>query len=558
MPKTRTGGQILIDQLKIHGVDQVFCVPGESYLAALDALHDSGIAVTVCRQEGGAAMMADAYGKLTGRPGICFVTRGPGATNASAGIHIAHQDSTPLILFVGQVEKGMRERGAFQELDYRAVFGTMTKWATEIDEAARIPELVSRAFHLAVSGRPGPIVMALPEDMLTEEAAVGDARPYKLFQPAPMEADLAALENLLGSARAPVIIAGGGSWSAEAAGDLVRFSEAQSIPVIASFRRQDLFPGSHPHCAGDLGPGANPRLVERVRAADLVLLLGDRFSEMPSQSYSLLKIPVPDQLLIHVHPDAAELGRVYEPALAINASPGAFLRAMVSRRGNMPAEREAWTKAANADYRAWSDEPTAVPGRFNFGAALCALRRHLPPGAVIANGAGNYAGWVHRFWRFDRYGTQLAPGSGSMGYGVPAGIAAARLDPSRPVVIFAGDGCYLMHGQEFATAVQYELPVIVIIVDNGMYGTIRMHQEREYPTRVIATKLKNPDFAAYARAFGGHGERVETTEDFLSAFQRAHDSGKPAILHCLVDPEALTPGRTLSQIRQDALARQPR
>ena len=550
----RTGGQILVDQLLVHGVRHAFCVPGESYLAVLDALHDASIDVTVCRQEGGAAMMAEAHGKLTGRPGICFVTRGPGVTNASPGIHIAKQDSTPLIVFVGQIERGMREREAFQELDYRAVFGTMAKWATEIDDAARIPEIVARAFRVATSGRPGPVVIALPEDMLVETAAVADALPYEPVETHPALAQMAELQKLLWAAKAPLAILGGTRWSEKAVERFVRFAERFDLPVAVSFRRQMLFPADHPNYIGDIGFGANPALVARVKAADAVLLVGGRLSEVPSQSYSLLGIPEPGCTLVHVHPDSGELGRVYRPTLAINASPSAFSAAL---EGLQPPKSIGWSgnrEEARAAYLAWSDPaPVRTPGTLQMGEVMAYLEERLPADAIMCNGAGNYAIWLHRFHRFRRFGTQLAPTSGSMGYGVPAAVGAKRLHPDRTVVAFAGDGCFLMNGQEFATAVQYDLPIVVIVVDNGIYGTIRMHQEREYPGRVSGTMLKNPDFAAYARAFGGHGERVERTEEFAPAFERALASGKPAIIHCLIDPEVITPATTLSAIREKAL-----
>jgi acetolactate synthase-1/2/3 large subunit len=555
--KLRTGGQILIDQLIVHGVDHLFCVPGESYLAALDALHDAPIKVTVCRQEGGAAMMADAYGKLTGRPGICFTTRGPGSTNASPGLHIARQDSSPLIMFVGQVGRDMREREAFQELDYRAVFGSIAKWVTEIDDAARIPELLSRAFHVATSGRPGPVVIALPEDMLTEQVAVADAPPYEPVETHPAPGQMAELQKLLWAAERPVAILGGSRWSAAAVQRFVRFAERFHLPVHCSFRRQMLFPADHPCYAGDLGVGPNPRLLARIKDADVILLVGGRLSEMPSQGYTLIDIPAPKQTLVHVHPDAEELGRVYRPHLAINAAPTAFSAALeaVQPPASMP-----WAKRmaeAHADYLAWS-EPASVqhPGALQMGQVMTHLREALPADAIMCNGAGNFSVWVHRFWPFRAYGTQLAPTSGSMGYGIPAAVAAKRIQPERTVVAFAGDGDFLMNGQEFATAVQYDLPIVVILLDNGMYGTIRMHQERHYPGRISATQLKNPDFAAYARAFGGHGERVERTEQFAPALDRALASRKPAILHCLIDPEAITPATTLTTIREKALATQ--
>lgn len=551
---TRTGGQILVDQLLVHGARHVFCVPGESYLAALDAMHDRDIAVTVCRAEGGAAMMAEAHGKLTGAPGICFVTRGPGATNASPGLHVARQDSTPMILFVGQVARAMREREAFQELDYRAVFGTIAKWVTEIDDAARIPELVSRAFHVATSGRPGPVVIALPEDMLTDIVAVADARPFAPVETHPGLTQTAELQKLLWAAKRPIAILGGSRWSEAAVRRFTRFAERFDLPVACGFRRQMLFPHDHPCYAGDLGLGVNPKLLARIREADLVLAVGGRLSEVPSQSYELFGIPDPGVDLVHVHPDPDELGRVYRPRLAINAAPTAFTAAL---EGLQPPSAIPWAGAAgdaHAAYETWSD-PGAIthPGDLQMGAVMAHLAQVLPTDAILCNGAGNYATWIHRFWKFRAWSTQLAPTSGSMGYGVPAAIGAKRVFPERTVVAFAGDGCFLMNGQDFATAVQYDLPVVVIVVDNGMYGTIRMHQEREYPGRVTATALKNPDFAAYARAFGGHGETVRTTDEFAPALERARASGKPAILHLLIDPETITPTATLSGLRAAAL-----
>ncbi|VFR80335.1 Acetolactate synthase large subunit [plant metagenome] len=552
-PIARSGGQILVDQLVAHGVRHVFCVPGESYLAVLDALVDVDIDVTVCRQEGGAAMMADAHGKLSGRPGICMVTRGPGAANALAGVHIASQDSTPLILFVGQIERGMREREAFQEMDYRAVFGTQAKWVTEIDDADRIPELISRAFHVASSGRPGPVVIALPEDMLTDTATVADAPGYDIIDTAPGAAQLADLAERLAAARAPLAILGGTRWSAQAVDQFAAFAERAGLPVAASFRRQMLCPADHPCYIGDVGLGANPALLARVRDADLLLLVGGRMSEIPSQSYTLLDLPVPRQALVHVHPDVNELGRVYRPTLAINASPTAFAAALADVPASHDSARKDAIRNLHDSYIAWSDASRIrTQGALQMGEIMAWLESRLPDDAVLTNGAGNYATWLHRFHRNRAYGTQLAPTSGSMGYGLPAAVGAKRVDPSRMVVCFAGDGCFLMHGQEFATAVQYDLPIIVIVVDNGMYGTIRMHQEKHYPARVSATALRNPDFAAYARSFGGHGERVEDTEQFAAAFERAVASGKPAILHCLLDPEVITPTATLTDLRTTA------
>jgi acetolactate synthase-1/2/3 large subunit len=551
---TRTGGEILVDQLAIHGVRHVFCVPGESYLAALDAFHDSDIALTVCRHESAAAIMAETVGKTTGRPGVCFVTRGPGATNASAGIHIARQDSSPMIVFVGQVGRHMREREAFQELDYRAVFGTIAKWATEIDDPARIPELVSRAFHTACNGRPGPVVIAVPEDMLIERVAVPDASAFEPAEIWPGATDMNRLQTLLGAAKRPIVLAGGSRWSEQASAALMRFAERFALPVATSFRRSHLFDALHPCYAGDLGIGPNPKLLARVKGADLVILLGGRMSEMPSQSYTLFEIPEPQMKLVHVHPGSEELGRVYHPALAINASPTAFCAAL---DGLQPPKEIPWkgeADIAHADFLNWGEKATPQPGGVNLGEIVVWLRKNLPPESILTNGAGNFAGWIHRFYRFRKFATQVGPTSGSMGYGFPAALAMKILHPDRAVVCIAGDGDFLMTGQDFATAVQYQLPVIVVLADNSLYGTIRMHQERDYPGRVIATALKNPDFVAYAKAFGGFGVLVEKTSDFPAAFAAAQKSGLPSIIHLKIDPEALTPGASLTAIRDKSLA----
>ena len=546
----KTGGRLIVDALEANGADRVYCVPGESYLAVLDALHDSAIRTIVCRQEGGAAMMADCHGRLTGRPGICFVTRGPGATNASAGVHIAMQDSSPLILFIGQVASHARDREAFQEVDYRRFFGDIAKWVVEIDDPARVPELVTRAFAVATSGRPGPVVVSLPEDMLTALAEAPAALTATPVETAPGEAVMHRLAELLGAASRPIAILGGTRWSAAAKARMENAAEAWALPVACSFRRQMLFDHLHPCYAGDIGIGPNPRLAAAVKEADLVLLVGGRFGEMPSSDYTLVKSPYPDQVLVHVHPDPDELGRVYRPALAINATPEAFTAALERLRpGATPDWAEA-TEALHGAYLAWSTPPESGPGPVRMGPIMRHLEHVLPENAILCNGAGNYATWVHRFHRFRLYGTQAAPTSGSMGYGTPAAVAAKALHPDRTVVAFAGDGCFLMNGQEFATAVQYDLPIVVIVVNNGTYGTIRMHQERNYPGRVVATDLRNPDFAALARAYGGHGETVEATEEFAPAFERALASGRPAIVEIRLDPEAITPTRTLSEIRE--------
>jgi len=545
----RTGGQLIVDMLAENGVERVFTVPGESFLAVLDALRDSAIAFVNARHEGGAAIMAEADGKLTGRPGIAIVTRGPGATNAAAGLHIARQDSTPMILLVGQIARGHREREAFQEIDYRRMFGEVAKWVAEIDSAERIPEMLSRAFHVATSGRPGPVVLALPEDMLREQAAVALPQPFEPVETYPGLTQTAQLQKLLWAAKRPFVIAGGSRWSDKAVGSLRRFAERFDLPVGVSFRRQGLFDHEHPNYAGDIGLGINPALADRIRNADLLLLLGGRMSEVPSSGYTLIDAPEPKQMLVHVHASAEELGRVYRPTLAINATPNGFAAQLevVHPPVSIPWGEE--TRAANAAYRAWSEPaPRRVAG-VELGAMIGALRAALPADAILTNGAGNYAGWLHRYFRFRGPGTQLAPTSGSMGYGLPAAIAAKLRHPERMVVALAGDGCFQMTGQEFATAVQEGAAVIVIVVDNGMYGTIRAHQERAYPGRVSATALRNPDFAALAKAYGGHGETVERTDDFAAAFARAAASGLPAILHVKSDPEAISPTATIAGLR---------
>jgi acetolactate synthase-1/2/3 large subunit len=434
----------------------------------------------------------------------------------------------------------MREREAFQELDYKAVFGTMAKWAVEIDRPDRIPELVARAFRVALQGRPGPVVISLPENMLTETAAVADAPRVEPAVSWPAPSDIERLGAMLASAKAPLVILGGSGWTADAAKGIARFAERFDLPVATSFRRASLFDADHSHYAGDLGIGPSPGLKARISGADVLLLIGGRMSEMPSASYTLLDIPLPSQKLIHIHPGSEELGRVYQPALAIQATPAAFAAAVDTLK---PVTQPTWkgeAAKAHADYLAWTETARELPGAFQYGKVVTWLRDRLPKDAIVCNGAGNYAGWLHRHHRFHTFASQLAPTSGSMGYGVPAAVLAKRQYPDRVVVAFAGDGCFLMNGQEFATAVQYDAALIVVVIDNAQYGTIRMHQERDYPGRVVGTQLKNPDFALYAKAFGGHGERVERTEDFAPAFERALASGKPSILHCLIDPRAIS------------------
>jgi len=549
----RTAARALVEQLVVNGVQHVFCVPGESFLPVLDALRDTQITITVCRHEGGASMMAEAIGKVTGRPGICFVTRGPGATNACAGIHIAQQDSTPMIMFVGQVETSVREREAFQELDYRAVFGSMTKWTVEVDDPKRITEFASRAFYAASNGRPGPVVVALPKDVLSEHVNIENAPPYEPVETSPGEEEMAELGELLSESKNPLFILGGSRWTESARGQMHEFADRTGVPIATSYRRSTLFHPEHPLYAGDLGLGPNPRLVARVKAADLLVLVGGRLGEIPSQGYSILSSPSPQSRLVHIHPGAEEIGRVYRPHLGIHASPNRFVSALkrLAIEPN-PLWRES-AEATHTDYLAWTGTATPQPGDVNLGEIMIWLRDHVPADTIICNGAGNYASWIHRFYRFRHFMTHVAPTSASMGYGMPAAIAMQRLHPQRLVLSINGDGDFLMTGQEFAVAVQNRLPIIGMVCDNGMYGTIRMHQEREFPDRVSATELHNPDFDAYARAFGGFGAVVKKTSDFPAAFQAARASGLPSIIHLKIDPDAILPGATLSGIRERAL-----
>jgi acetolactate synthase-1/2/3 large subunit len=557
--RPRTGAQILVDQLIIHGVDTAYCVPGESYLAVLDALYDTReqVRLVVCRQEGGAAYMADAYGKLTGRPGICFVTRGPGATNASVGVHTGFQDSTPMILFIGQVARPFLERGAFQELDFERMYGQMAKWVVRIDDPGRIPELIARAFALATSGRPGPVVIELPEDMLREAASVADAGPYKAVQASPDGAAMARLREMLAASQRPLMLLGGTTWTAQAVGDISAFAEANRLATASTFRRQDRIDNLHPCYAGDLGIGASPNLAARVREADLVIAVGSRMSEIVSSSYTLFDVPRPKQSLVHVHMGVEELGRVYQAELPINSG---MVQFAAVARALKPVDSSAWaaaTEAAHSDYLEYS-LPVSNPGALQLAEIVSSLRDQLPRDTIVANGGGNFAGWVHRFWRYREFGTQLGPTSGSMGYGVPAGVAAALAHPERTVLSFSGDGCFLMNGQEIATAIQHGAKPIFFVVNNGMYGTIRMHQEREYPGRVSGTALTNPDFAALAHAYGLHGETCERTAEFAPAFERARKSARAALIELRLDPEAISTRTTLSKIRETSLASKAR
>ena len=551
----RHAGKILADALVAQGVRRAFGVPGESFLPVLDGLHDhkDRLPFTICRQEGGASYMADAWAKLTGEPGVLFVTRGPGATNGSVGVHTAFQDSSPMVVFVGQVGNDFVEREAFQEIDYRRMYGPLTKWVSQIDRADRIPEYVSHAFHVATSGRPGPVLLALPEDMLFSEADVADAPRYRTPRAAPAPADLQELGKLLAGAQRPFVLVGGGGWTKATSLALQEWSQATGVPVGVSFRCQDYFDNRHPHYAGDVGIGINPKLAARVKEADLLVVIGARLGEMTTGGYTLLEVPVPKQKLVHVHAGAEELGRVYRATLPINSGYAEFVEALAALKTGKP-EWKAQAEAAHAEYLAWR-KPLALPGKLQYGEIIAGLSERLPEDAILTNGAGNFASWVHRHFQYKGWRTQLAPTSGSMGYGLPAAVAAKLAEPRRTVVAVCGDGEFLMNGQEFATAVQYGAPIIVLVVNNGMYGTIRMHQEREFPGRVSGTELANPDFAAYARAFGGHGETVRETPEFAPAFDRALASGKPAVVELQIDPEAITPSATLAGIRAAALAR---
>ncbi len=545
--KTRTGGRILVDQLVIQGCDRIFSVPGESFLAVLDALHDSPqIQNVVCRQEGGVTFMACADGTLTGRPGIAFVTRGPGATNASIGVHVAMQDSQPMILFIGDVDRGMKDREGFQEVDFAAMFGPLCKWAARIDDAVRIPEYVARAFNVAMSGRPGPVVLALPEDMLCELAETLDRPRVDPVVQATHPDQMTDLADRLAAAKAPIAIIGGAGWTAEAARDFQSFAESWGLPVAAGFRRQDAISNSSPVWAGNLGYGPSPKLVARIKAADLVLAVGARLGEATTDSYTLVTPDHPGQTLIHVHPDPDELNHVYRADLAICADMTCFAQSAAALPA--PTEPSPTGAQAHAEWLAWNT-PAPFETKVDLGQCVAAMRDALPADTIICNGAGNFSGWWHRYWPYGGLGTQLAPTAGAMGYGPPAAVAAALRRPDKTVVALAGDGDFMMNGQELATAMQFGCNIIVIVVDNGIYGTIRMHQEREYPTRVSGTGLSNPDFAALARAYGGWAATVETTAEFAPALAEAKSQSGLRLLHLKTDPDRISAGTTISALR---------
>ncbi|OHT18963.1 Acetolactate synthase large subunit IlvB1 [Sphingomonas haloaromaticamans] len=552
MSNQRTGGRILVDALVAQGCDRIFCVPGESYLAVLDALHDTPeIELVVARQEGGVGFMAEADGAMTGRPGIAFVTRGPGATNASIGVHVAMQDSTPMILFIGDVARGDRDREAFQEIDFTAMFSPIAKWASRIDDAERIPEYVARAYAVAMSGRPGPVVLALPEDMLTDLVGAVDRPRVEPPQQAVGAETMAQVKALLAEAKDPVAIIGGAGWNGKAARDFASAAEAIGLPVAVAFRRQDAIPNDCAVYAGNLGYGPSPALVRRVKEADLLLVVGPRLGEATTDGYTLVTPNHPGQKLIHVHPDPAELGHVYRADLAVCAGMAAFAAAlggMVRDDAGSGDIRFTTGKDAHVEWLAWST-PTPGSATLDLGACVTAMREALPADSIICNGAGNFSGWWHRFWRYAGPVSQLAPTAGAMGYGLPAGVAAAMRAPERQVVVLAGDGCFLMNGQELATAVRYGLKLLVLVIDNGSYGTIRMHQERRYPSRISGTDLVNPDFAALARAYGAWAETVTETAAFAPALARAQEQPGVALLHLKTDIEQIGPGITVSALR---------
>ena len=550
----RSGGEVLVDQLIVQGVTNAFCVPGESYLAVLDALYlkRKDISLYVARQDGGAAFMAEAYGKATGEVGICFVTRGPGATNASIGVHTAFQDSTPMILFVGQVGGDMVDREAFQEIDYRRMFGQMTKWVAQIDRVERIPEYVARAFQVASSGRPGPVVLALPEDMLVEKVRVEDSERVKRVTHQPSMQSMQEVRSLLELSERPLVILGGGGWSESARRQIKMFAEKNHLPVGCSFRRQDLFDNRHPNYIGDIGIGINPKLASIVKESDLLLVVGARLGEMTTGGYALIEAPTPKQKLIHIHPGIEELGRVFQASVMINSNIEEAAEALNLLEPSESVSTD-WLNKANKTYIK-NIIPQPSTGDVDLSELMIAMRELLPRDTVMTNGAGNFSGWIHRYWQYEDFRSQIAPTNGAMGYGVPAGVAAKIACPDKLVVSVSGDGCFLMNGQEIATAIQYSLKILFIVFDNGMYGTIRMHQERDYPSHVYGTTLKNPDFAALAKAYGLHAETVTSTRDIRGAIKRCIDQNSASLIHIKVDPEAITTRTTLTAIRNKAMS----
>ncbi|MCH8111489.1 MAG: thiamine pyrophosphate-binding protein [Proteobacteria bacterium] len=552
---TRSGGRLVVDALKVNGVDAVFHVPGESFTPILDALYDerNGIRLITCRHEAAAANMAEAYGKLTGRPGICIVTRSPGASHASVGVNVAFQDSTPMILLVGQAESAVLGREAFQEIDVTSMFGWTAKWAVQADTADALPEILGRAFSVANSGRPGPVVIALPADVLTAQTTGVMGGPSEVLQPAPAASDLERLRELLSAAQRPLMIVGGGGWTQAACEGIVRFAEANGLPTCVSFRRQDRFDNTHPNYAGDLAYAPDPALAARVAASDLILAVGTRLGDVATRAYTTIEAPQPRQTLIHVYPDPDELGRILTPALAINSSMPNFVAALNAFDAVDHSGWSGWLAEARADYAA-TLEPAPCPGDLDMNEVVRIVRDRLPADAIITNDAGNFAQWVQRYYPFRRFRTQIGPCNGAMGYGVPAGNAAKVVEPDRPVVTFVGDGGFLMTGSEIATAMQFGLAPVILVVNNGMFGTIRNHQERDFPGRVSGTDLRNPDFAKYAESFGAFAATVRRTADFAPAFEKALACGRVAVLDLHLDPDAISPRTTLSALRARAKA----
>ena len=546
----RSGGQVLVDQLRIHGVDTVFCVPGESYLTVIDALHDAQneIKTVACRQEGGATNMAEAYGKLTGKPGVAMVTRGPGACNGSIGVHTAMQDSTPMVIFIGQVARDQEYREAFQEVDYHKFYGAICKEVVQIDSADRVPELVSQAFHVAASGRPGPVAVSIPEDMQRDMVDVGDARPFQTVRPEVGPKAMGAFRGHLASADRPLMILGGAGWSEQACSDIKAFAEANVIPVAASFRCQDLFNNMHANYVGELGTSASPKLAQRVKDADLLIVVGSRLGEMTSGGYSLVNLPVPQQKLVHIYMDSSEMGRIYEPDLAIVGSMESFAAAARDMEPVACGKWGDWMRQAHQDYLD-NLEPSLEMSGVDMHEVMNILNAKLPDDAIITNDAGNFSGWAQRFYRYRGFRTQLGPTSGAMGYGIPAAISARLVRPGTPVVCFVGDGGAMMSGQEVATAVQYGSDPIILVINNNSYGTIRMHQERDYPDRSLATALVNPDYAKWAESFGAYGAVVERTKDFEPVFDAAMSAGRISVIEIRVDLETITTRTTLDKIR---------
>ena len=551
---TRTGGQVLADALRVHGADTAFCVAGESYLALLDALYDhKDFNLYTCRHEGGAANMAEAYAKVTGKPGIAMVTRGPGACHGSIGLHTAYQDSTPMVMLIGQVARDQFDREAFQEIDYRDMFGQVTKWVAQIEDAERIPEYIARAFHTAMSGRPGPVALALPEDMLRDRVAVSDTAPYAVHRGHPSPHAMQALGAMLAEAKKPLLLVGGGGWEQGACDDIRHFAEANNLPMMASFRCLDFVDHGSAQYAGDLSTSTNPKLAQAVRDCDLLICAGARLGEITTQGYSLIQPPNPPMKLVHVHGSAEELGSVYQPALGIQAGPEGFAAAAAAMEPVANRAWDAWTAERRADFVEWAS-PREYGGKIDLGACMAAVQERMQPDSVVTVDAGNFSGWPMRFLRFAQRHTFAAPTSGAMGYAVPAAVGAALAHRERRVFAFVGDGGFMMTGQELATAMHYGAKPIVLVFNNGMYGTIRMHQARHHPGRYVATDLHNPDFVALMAAYGGHAELVESTADFAPALDRAIASGKAALIEIRQDPDVISTTTTLSKMEAAARA----